>query len=97
VEERGISDLAIGEKKILGTSIYRRRLTLFYQASLLVSNDLSLFGRYLTMPERVPDYRRGRGHTEFCTTLAREGYGTGVAEVSSAVESVVAREIATLK
>ncbi len=96
VEHRGISDLAIRDRKILGTSIYRRRLTLFYQASLLVSNDLALFGRYLTMPERVPDYRKGRDHAEFCTTLAREGYPFGVREVITALDSVVAREIGNL-
>ncbi len=96
VEQRGISDLAIGEKKILGTSIYRRRLTLFYQASLLVSNDLSLFSRYLSMPSRVPDYRKGRAHEEFCTTLVREGFRTSAAEVSSALESMAARRIGTL-
>jgi lipoate---protein ligase len=96
VRERGISDLAIEEDKILGTSIYRRRLTLFYQASLLVSNDVSLFSRYLTMPERVPDYRQGRDHGAFCTTLAGEGYTFGTAEVISALDAVVAREIPRL-
>ncbi len=96
VEQKGISDLAIRDKKILGTSIYRRRLTLFYQASLLVSNDLSLFSRYLATPSRAPDYRRGRGHEEFCTTLAGEGYGASVKEVLTALDSVTARQIGTL-
>ena len=92
VEDRGISDLAIGERKILGTSLYRRRLLLFYQASLLVSNDLSLFERYLRFPSRVPDYRGGRGHRDFCTTLAAEGYALGVARVmESLAQSVRAR------
>jgi lipoate---protein ligase len=96
VQERGISDLAIGERKILGTSIYRRRLTLFYQASLLVSNDLSLFDRFLAMPSRVPDYRRGRGHREFCTTLAAEGFTFGTAAVAAALDAVVARRVPAL-
>ena len=47
IHSAGISDLAIGDKKIVGTSIYRTRLVLFYQASLLVSTDISLFTRYL--------------------------------------------------
>lgn len=89
VQPRGISDLAIREKKILGTSIYRTRLVLFYQASLLVSNDLSVFTRYLAMPTRVPDYRRGRSHEDFCTTLSREGYSLSVAEVMTALKEVV--------
>ena len=89
VEDRGISDLAIGERKILGTSLYRRRLILFYQASLLVSNDLSLFDRYLRYPSRVPDYRGGRGHRDFCTTLAAEGHPLSIAQVMESLERSV--------
>ena len=89
VQPRGISDLAIREKKILGTSIYRTRLVLFYQASLLVSNDLSVFTRYLAMPARVPEYRAGRSHEDFCTTLAREGYSLSVADVMAVLKEVV--------
>ncbi len=89
VARRGISDLAIGEKKIVGTSVYRTRLVLFYQASLLVSNDISVFSRYLTMPTRVPEYRAGRTHEDFCTTLAREGYPCTVQDVAGALHEVV--------
>ena len=89
IAPRGISDLAIGEKKILGTSIYRTRLVLFYQASLLVSNDISIFTRYLAMPSRVPEYRAGRSHEDFCTTLAREGYELSVDDVMKSLKEVV--------
>jgi len=89
----GISDLAVDGRKILGTSIYRSRRILFYQASLLVSCDLSLFGRYLAFPDRVPDYRAGRGHEDFCTTLAREGHALTVPAVLSALEVTVDREL----
>ena len=89
----GISDLAIGEKKIAGTSIYRTRLVLFYQASLLVSNDISIFTRYLAMPAKVPEYRRGRTHEDFCTTLAREGCAAGVSEVAAALTAVAQRRL----
>ena len=89
VHPAGISDLAIGEKKIVGTSIYRTRLVLFYQASLLVSSDISVFTRYLAMPSKVPDYRRGRTHEEFCTTLAREGFAGTVAGVMEALKETV--------
>jgi lipoate-protein ligase A len=89
VEDRGISDLAVRDKKILGTSLYRRRRILFYQASLLVDNDLSLFDRYLRFPARVPDYREGRAHREFCTNLRLEGYNLPVREVMASLESIV--------
>jgi len=97
VESRGISDLAICDKKILGTSIYRTRLILFYQASLLVSNDLAVFTRYLTMPLRVPDYRAGRTHESFCTTLVREGYELSVAEVIRVLKEVVDVQLPALR
>jgi lipoate-protein ligase A len=96
VQDRGISDLAIGERKILGTSLYRRRRILFYQGSLLVQNDLALFDRYLRFPSRVPDYRRGRGHAEFCTTLAREGYTVTVARVMETLQRVVRERLPRL-
>ena len=97
VTEEGISDLAIRGKKIVGTSLYRTRLVLFYQASLLVSNDVSVFTRYLAMPAKVPAYRAGRSHEDFCTTLAREGYAGTVQEVIGAMERVVSRRLVALR
>jgi lipoate---protein ligase len=97
VHPEGISDLAIGEKKIVGTSIYRTRLVLFYQASLLVANDVSLFTRYLAMPTKVPEYRRGRTHEDFCTTLAREGYDGSASDVVAALTRVVEKRLPELR
>lgn len=97
VETRGISDLVIRDRKILGTSIYRRKLLLFYQASLLVSNDLSLFECFLAPPARAPDYRRGRGHAEFCTTLRREGCAVSAKETAAALARIVEQRIGDLK
>jgi lipoate-protein ligase A len=97
VAAEGISDLAIGGRKILGTSIYRRRLALFYQASLLVSCELSLFSRFLAMPAHVPAYRRGRSHEEFCTTLRQEGCGVQPADVIGALERVVSARLPGLR
>jgi lipoate-protein ligase A len=97
VHPEGISDLAIGEKKIVGTSLYRTRLILFYQASLLVSNDIAVFTRYLAMPVKVPEYRKGRSHEEFCTTIAREGYAVTVRDVIGAMESVVSKRLPLLR
>lgn len=97
VHPAGISDLAIGEKKIVGTSLYRTRLILFYQASLLVSNDIAVFTRYLAIPVKVPEYRKGRSHEEFCTTIAREGYAVTVRDVIGAMESVVSKRLPLLR
>jgi len=92
-EQRGISDLAIRDRKILGSSIYRRKLLLFYQASLLVDVDTRIFSRYLRYPSRTPDYRQGRGHEEFCTTLAESGCRAGVPEVLDALRAVIEPEL----
>jgi lipoate-protein ligase A len=96
IEDRGISDLAIADRKILGTSLYRRRKILFYQGSLLVSNDLSLFDRYLRFPVKVPEYRRERGHLDFCTNLTLAGYPVDVTEVITRLEKVVEEQLPLL-
>jgi lipoate-protein ligase A len=83
---RGISDIAIGDRKILGASLHRRHDNILYQGSLLVSCDIRLFERYLVHPGREPDYRAKRPHAEFCTTLSDEGYDAGVPAVIRAVE-----------
>jgi lipoate-protein ligase A len=97
VEPEGISDLAIRGRKIVGTSIYRTRLVLFYQASLLVRNDIALFTRYLAMPVKVPEYRSGRSHEDFCTTLAREGFTGTVQDVIASLDRVVSVRLPLLK
>ncbi|NOY08978.1 MAG: hypothetical protein GXP33_09065 [Spirochaetes bacterium] len=96
IEHAGISDLAVGRKKILGSSLYRRKYVLFYQGSLLVNNDKNLFDRYLRFPDRVPDYRSGRGHSEFCTTLSEEGYAVSVLLITERIRETIRQRIETL-
>lgn len=86
---RGICDLAIGSQKILGASLFRRRTVLFYQSSLLVCCDLTLFGHYLRHPSREPDYRAQRAHASFCTTLAKEGYALVPQQVTNVLQPIV--------
>lgn len=97
VEQRGISDLAIGDRKIAGSSVFRRRRVLFYQASLLVNNDPAEFERYLPFPPRAPDYRRGRAHREFCTTLAAAGCPLAAAQVGAVLQAEAARRLPELR
>jgi lipoate-protein ligase A len=97
LEQRGITDLALRGRKVLGTSIYRSRRVLFYQASLLVSNDVTLFGRYLAYPRAEPDYRRGRAHDAFCTTLSAEGYDLDPRRVIAVLAPVAGRRLAELR
>jgi lipoate-protein ligase A len=71
---KGFSDIALGERKILGSSLYRRGEIVLYQGSLLFNPDLNLMNRYLKHPDREPEYRRGRIHTEFVTSIYEAGY-----------------------
>lgn len=74
LSEKGISDICIGERKVLGSGMYIGKNVLFFQGSLLVNPDLSLMEMYLRHPGREPEYRKGRRHLDFLTTLREEGY-----------------------
>ena len=83
IERCGISDLACNGRKILGSSLYMgtRPYFYYYQSSLLVNPDVSLFEKYLFYPPREPEYRQHREHSAFCTTLAEQGCSLKCAEV----------------
>jgi lipoate-protein ligase A len=68
--QSGISDLTARDRKVGGTSLFRSRNYLLYQASLLVDPRMDLIDRYLRHPTKEPDYRRGRSHGDFLTGLA---------------------------
>jgi lipoate-protein ligase A len=74
LSQEGISDIAISGKKILGSSIYRNKDKLLYHAVINHSEPVSTFERYLKHPQKEPDYRKGRRHGEFVTSLQKEGY-----------------------
>ncbi|MBP7612592.1 MAG: hypothetical protein KA753_05490 [Paludibacter sp.] len=80
---RGISDIAIGGKKILGSSMYRRKNTLFYHAVLNFAVPASFIERYLQHPSKEPDYRAGRSHSEFVTSLHENGYTETIQHLKS--------------
>lgn len=71
---RGISDITIGHKKILGSSIYRKKKMVFYHSVMNISEDISLIGKYLQHPPKEPDYRKGRDHKDFVTSIHEAGY-----------------------
>jgi lipoate---protein ligase len=81
LNERGISDIAIGEKKILGSSIYRKRNMVFYHAVLNIAESPEFIGRYLKHPSREPDYRFGRKHEDFVTSIHEAGFLVPIEEI----------------
>jgi lipoate-protein ligase A len=74
LQSKGISDLSIGDKKILGSSIYRSPNFMFYHAVLNLSEDIDWIARLLKHPKKEPDYRQGRTHSSFVSSLLKEGY-----------------------
>ena len=71
---KGISDIALGEMKIMGSSMYRGKGKLFYHAVLNFNEPPTTFQKYLKHPSNEPDYRKGRSHHEFVTSLKETGY-----------------------
>ena len=86
---QGISDIAIDDRKILGSSLYRRKDIVLYQGSLLLNPDLSKIEAYLKHPDREPEYRMERGHREFLTALWEEGYRFSSDEVLSSLRGAL--------
>jgi len=85
---KGISDIAIGEKKILGSAIYRNKEKNFYHAVLNISESPDIFERYLKHPIKEPDYRNGRSHKDFVTSLKQEGCDFSNTEIKMSLVSV---------
>ncbi len=67
--QRGYSDIVKGQRKFAGTSLFRSRTYLLYQASLLVDLQIEQIETYLQHPSKEPDYRQGRSHREFLLGL----------------------------
>jgi lipoate---protein ligase len=86
LSQKGISDIAIGEKKILGSSIYRRPNRVFYHAVLNVSEDINVISKYILHPSKEPDYRKGRLHSEFVTSLEAEQFHLPIESLISEME-----------
>ena len=71
---KGISDIAISGKKILGSSIYKNKDRLIYHAVLNLGEPASTFEKYLKHPVKEPDYRNRRKHIDFVTSIKDNGY-----------------------
>ena len=84
--QKGISDIAIGEKKILGSSIYRKKEKLFYHAVLNIAENSETFEKYLKHPSKEPEYRQGRKHKDFVTSINECGYNFSCEEIKFKIE-----------
>lgn len=69
VEVLAHGDLVLGDRKCAGSAQRRLRHWFLVHCSILYGFDLDRIGRYLTIPRRQPDYRRGRPHRDFVCNL----------------------------
>lgn len=87
--QRGISDVSVGPLKVLGSSIYWHRDRLLYHAVLNVNEPVENLERYLKHPPREPDYRKGRTHGDFVTTLRACGCETDMILLGHQLETAL--------
>jgi lipoate-protein ligase A len=66
---RGITDLAVGDRKFSGNAQRRKRKALIFHGTFLLGMDIAKVPVFLTMPSRQPDYRQGRNHQQFMMNL----------------------------
>ncbi len=83
---RGTSDVAVGHRKVSGNAMARRWGGLLLHGTLVWDLDLDLVEACLRHPPREPDYRQGRSHRDFITTLR----GLGVEGRPQLEEAVIA-------
>jgi lipoate-protein ligase A len=95
--QRGISDISCGDKKILGSSIYRKRNRVLYHAVLNVSMKVEVLERYIAHPPREPDYRKGRPHKDFVTSLSELGYAGTAVELQSLLQKNLEQALLKIK
>jgi len=97
VAMRGVSDLCLGDRKIAGSSLRLAGGNVLFQISVLVAPDLALLERYLRHPSREPDYRRGRPHRAFVTSLREAGFAVAPARVAAALRARLEHEASIRK
>lgn len=85
----GIFDIVISGRKVLGSAIYKNKNALMYHAVLNIGEPTTTFERYLKYPAREPDYRAGRTHTEFITSLKEKGYTKSIHQFGKRTISVI--------
>jgi len=66
---KGVSDLALGGKKISGSAQKRRKRYILHHGSLLYEIDFDKMERYIREPVDRPQYRGTRTHRGFVRTI----------------------------
>ena len=92
--EVGLSDLAVPSadgslRKLAGNAQARKRVSVLVHGTLLADPDWDLLERLLRFPSRPPEYRAGRGHRPFLTSLRELGAPCGLSAFIAALAAVL--------
>ena len=68
-QQCGISDVAVGDRKISGNAQARKWHAILLHGTLLFDANYELMEAVLKHPVKEPDYRRGRRHHDFLVSL----------------------------
>lgn len=66
-------DLLLGDRKVGGIALKRKRYAGLVHGTILINADLELIDTVLRHPPREPDYRKGRSHDAFLANLVGPG------------------------
>ena len=93
------ADLAVGDRKVVGSAARTADGALLFHASILCDAPLELVARYLPKPRYEPPYRRGRDHGNFLTNLGVDPakVAEALAETFSPVRCPITLEDAQLE
>ena len=69
LRKAGISDIALGERKVSGNAQRRHKNYILHHGTLLYAADLTRFSTFLKEPKDRPEYRGSRAHESFVTNL----------------------------
>ncbi|OGS28166.1 MAG: hypothetical protein A2297_09445 [Elusimicrobia bacterium RIFOXYB2_FULL_48_7] len=69
LEFRPISDITCGDMKVSGNAQQRKRNFMLHHGTWLYDFDLALVSKYLKEPQKRPEYRGGRKHSEFIVNV----------------------------
>ena len=87
LNQRGFSDIAIADQKLVGSAIYQNKDRILFQAVLNISESGSIMEKYIKHPLREPDYRGGRSHKNFVTSLKDQGYYFDISWIKRTLEN----------
>jgi len=80
----GISDVAVGDRKISGNAQARKWRSILLHGTVLVDIGFDLMEAVLKHPAKEPDYRQRRDHREFMVTLRELGVTLCAVDIEAA-------------